>query len=272
MRKPLLVLMAAATLAPAADNTLTFAEKKAGFRLLFDGKTMRGWRDPAKMDQPGDAWEISEGCLKTRLKPRIAEDLLSEDTFADYELLFDWKLSPRGNTGVKYHIQDTIFLDNTKIQRGPHGWEGIVGRELATRPSNRKTLAPQATGQVYTVGFEMQLLDDERHPDAKRDTSHTTGALYAMIPATAKAARPAGEWNTGKIVLRGSHFEHWINGTLVLSGSLDDPLVRKGAAERWGPAPAVRKALSEPRLRGPICLQHHGDEVWFKSIKIRVTN
>ncbi len=272
MTRSLLVLIAAASLAPAADNTLNFAEKKAGFRLLFDGKTMRGWRDPAKMDQPGDAWEISDGCLKTRLKPRIAEDLLTEDTFSDFELLFDWKLARGGNSGVKYHIQETIFFDNTKIQPGPNGWEGIVGRELANRPSNRKTLAPGATGQVYTVGFEMQLLDDERHPDAKRDSSHRTGALYAMIPATATAARPAGEWNSGKVVLRGSHFEHWINGTKVLEGSLDDPRVRKGVADRWGPAPAVLKALSEPRLRGPICLQHHGDEVWFKSIKIRTTN
>jgi hypothetical protein len=267
--KPILVLAAAATLAAAADNALTPAEAKAGWRLLFDGQTMRGWRDPAKKDPPGDSWAIQDGCLATRMKPRIAEDLITADSYGDFELTFDWRISPGGNTGVKYRIQDTVFVDNTKIQAGPGGFEGMLGREMATRPSDRARLAPEATAQEYTVGFEMQLLDDARHPDAKRDARHVTGALYAMIAPTAAAARPAGEWNSGRILVRGSHFEHWINGVQVLEGRLDDPRVREGVTKRWGPAPAILKALAEPRPRGPICLQHHGDQVWFKNLKIR---
>jgi hypothetical protein len=148
----------------------------------------------------------------------------------------------------------------------------MLGREIASRPSNRAALAGGATAQEYTVGFEMQLLDDERHPDARRDARHVTGALYAMIAPATKAARPAGEWNSGMIVVKGSHFEHWINGTKVLEGTLDDPRVREGVTKRWGPAPAILKALTEPRPRGPICLQHHGDEAWFKNIKIRAAD
>mgnify|MGYP000005849401 CR=1 FL=1 len=263
------LLFLAAAVAPAAENQLTPEERKDGWKLLFDGRTMRGWRDPAKKNQPGDAWAIEDGCLKTRLKPRIAEDLVTEDSFGDFELIFDWKVSVRGNTGVKYRVQGEVFVDETKLQPGPHGFEGLLGREMANPRSNRATLEPGARGFVYTVAFEMQLLDDERHPDAKKDPRHVTGALYAMLAPTAKAARPAGEWNTGRIVLEGNRFEHWINGTKVLEGRLDDPAVRAGVEKRWLPAPGVMKMLLEPKPRGPIALQHHGDEVWFRNIKIR---
>ncbi len=263
------LLFLAAAVAPAAENQLTPEERKDGWRLLFDGRTMRGWRDPAKKNQPGDAWAIEDGCLKTRLKPRIAEDLVTEDSFGDFELAFDWKVSVRGNTGVKYRVQGEVFVDETKLQPGPHGFEGLLGREMANPRSNRATLEPGARGFVYTVAFEMQLLDDERHPDAKKDPRHVTGAVYAMLAPTAKAARPAGEWNTGRIVVEGARFEHWINGTKVLEGRLDDPAVRAGVEKRWPPAPEVLKMLLEPKPRGPIALQHHGDEVWFRNLKIR---
>ncbi|MBI4877070.1 MAG: DUF1080 domain-containing protein [Acidobacteria bacterium] len=269
MMKTLFILTAAVSLAAGADNTLAPAEKKAGWRLLFDGQTMNGWQDPAKKNKPGDAWVIENGCLKTVVRPRIAEDLISQESFGDFELTFDWRLSLRGNTGVKYRIQDTVFVDNSKIQPGPGGFEGMLGREIAKRPSNRAALAPESKAQVYTVGFEMQLLDDERHPDAKKDPRHVTGALYAMIAPTSHAAHPAAEWNSAKIVIQGSRFQHWVNGTLVLEGSLADPRIREGVTKRWGPAPTILEALANPKPRGPICLQHHGDEVWFKNLKVR---
>jgi len=272
MTKPFLLLIAAVSVAASADNALTPAERKSGWRLLFDGRTMQGWRDPAKKNPPGNSWVVENGCLRTQLKPRIAEDLLSEASYGDFELVFDWRVSPGGNTGVKYRIQDTVFVDNTKIQPGPNGFEGMLGREIAKRPSNRAALAPDAKAQEYTVGFEMQLLDDERHPDAKNGPRHMTGALYAMIAPTAKAAHPAGEWNSARIVLKGSRFEHWINGAKVLEGTLADPRVREGVTKRWGPAPTILKALTEPAPRGPLCLQHHGDAVWFKNLKIRPAN
>lgn len=260
----------AALIAAAADNSLTEEEKRAGWTLLFDGRTMAGWQDPARKVQPGDAWEAAGGTLKTRLKPRIAEDLVTEREYGDFELLFDWKVSERGNTGLKYRLQREIFVESAKEQRGPGGFEGMLGRELAHPVSDRKRLAPGATGWVYTVGFEFQLLDDERHPDARNGATRQTGALYSMIAPDHKAAKPAGQWNTSKLVVKGSRFEHWINGTKVLEGTLEDPRVREGVEKRWAKwAPQIAEALMKPKPRGPIALQHHGDEVWFKNLKIR---
>jgi hypothetical protein len=114
------------------------------------------------------------------------------------------------------------------------------------------------------------LLDDEHHPDGKRDASHRTGALYSFIPANTKAANPIGEWNSSRLIVKGDHFEHWINGTKVLEGSLKDPAVKVGAVQRWGAhAPIVRDLLVNAKPRGTIALQHHGDEVWFRNVKIR---
>ena len=148
-----------------------------------------------------------------------------------------------------------------------------MGSELSNPRSDRKTLAPDATGRIYTVAFEFQLIDDERHRDALKDASHRTGALYSMIPAKQQAARPAGEWNSSLLRVKGQQFEHWINGTKVLEGSLKDPSIAAGAAKRWGKyAPTVRDLLSDPKPSGPFALQHHGDDVWFRNIKVRTLN
>ena len=108
---PALLLLALA--AHAADNQLTPAEKQAGWVLLFDGKTMNGWRDPARKDQPGNAWKVENGALATVRNPRIEEDLITEKSFGDFELKFDWRVSQGGNTGLKYRSQREIFMDNT---------------------------------------------------------------------------------------------------------------------------------------------------------------
>jgi len=265
----LLLAMSGALLAGAADNELSAEERMAGFRLLFDGRTMNGWQDPAKQNAPGDAWMVENGTLRTVLKPRITEDLLTEEEFGDFELLFDWRLAERANTGLKYRIQRTVFVDHTRRQPGPDGFEGMLGREMAGRHSDRAKLAPGATGEVYSVGFEFQLLDDDRHPDARRGGDRQTGALYSMIPAERKAARPVGEWNHSRLVVRGMGIEHWVNGAKVLEGRLDDERIIEGAKRRWGPAPEIGEALLKPRPRGRIALQHHHDLVWFKNLKIR---
>jgi len=259
-------------LAQSADNTLTPAERQAGFRLLFDGKTMTGWRDPAAETPPGDSWTIEDGCLKTRPKPRISEDLITEKSFGDFELKFDWRISPRGNTGVKYRIQRAVFTDNTKVQRGSGGFEEMLGRELATPRSDRKSMTPDATGQEYTIAFEFQLIDDAPPGNAAKkggDHLHDTGALYSMLPPAAKAARPAGEWNESRLVVKGSHVEHWINGVKVLDASLSSDEGRAGISKRWAAAPAIRDMLLNAKPAGPLSLQHHGAAVWFKNLKIR---
>jgi len=266
-----LVLFAAAGLiAQCADNALTPSERQAGFRLLFDGQSMRGWRDPARQEPPGDSWIIEDGCLRTLPSPRISEDLITEESFGDFELKFDWRISPRGNTGVKYRIQRAIFVDNTKNPRGPGGFEEMLARELAAPLSERGKLAREATGQEYTVAFEFQLIDDAKSPAMKRDGGvHATGALYSMIPPSATAARPAGQWNQSRLMVRGSHVEHWINGVKVLDAALDSDQARAGISKRWDRAPAIRDMLLDPKPSGPVALQHHGAAVWFRNLKIR---
>ena len=117
MKLPILLALAAAML-PAAENTITSAERSAGWKLLFDGRTMKGWKDPAKNTPPGDSWEIKDGCLATRLKPRISEDLITQETYKDFDLKFDWKVSERGNTGLKYRIQRILFVERDKDSEG----------------------------------------------------------------------------------------------------------------------------------------------------------
>ncbi len=258
--------------ASAADNTLTPEEKKAGWTLLFDGTTMKGWRDPAKQNTAGDAWVVDNGALKTRAKPRLAEDLLSAESYGDFELVFDWRVSPGGNTGLKYRLQKMIFVDDTKKQEGPGGFEGMLGREIANPKSDRAKMAPGATGSEYTVGFEFQLIDDQKHADARKDLRHTTGALYSMIAPSTQSAHPAGEWNHARLVVEGNHVEHWLNGTKVMNASLDSEPVRAGVKKRWSQVPAIFDALTNPKPAGPIALQHHGDEVWFRNLKIRRLN
>lgn len=236
---------------------------------LFDGKTLHGITDPWTAEQPGGSWVLDGGALKAVPNPRIAEDLITTGEYGDFELEFEWKVSPGGNTGVKYRIQRALFLASDKTQPGAGGFEAMLGRELANPGHIRSQLGAKGRGFVYTVGFECQLIDDERHPDARRDESHRTGSLYSFLPPARYAAKPAGEWNTARILVRGAAFEHWINGVQVLTGRLDDPAVGAGAAARWAPAPPILEMLTHPRPAGRISFQHHNDEAWFRAIRIR---
>jgi hypothetical protein len=235
----------------AADNELTPAEKKAGWKLLFDGHSFKNW------SKPGDSWGIEDGVLTTKLKPKIQEDLISAKSYGDFELQFDWRVSEGANTGLKYRLQRTVSLNPA----APGQFEANIQHEI-DNPSGAK-------GQVYTVAFEMQLIDDLRHPDAKKDENHVTGALYSMLPPVKHPAHPAGEWNHSKVVLKGQHFEHWINGELALKGTLDDPKGLENLKKRWAEGPAVYDLLAHAKLTGQITLQHHGDKVWFRNLKVR---
>lgn len=267
--KGVLLLILSAGLCCAQPNTLSPEEARSGWILLFDGRSMKGWIDPAGKNPPGDAWAIEDGCLTTRPGARISEDLLTQDSYGDFELVFDWRVAPGGNTGLKYRVQRLIFLDESKIQKGPGGFEGTLARELANPLSDRAKLAASARAQEYSVAFEMQLIDDQRHPDARNGPERRPGALYAMLPPLSYPSRPAGEWNTARIVLRGDHVEHWINGVMVLEGDLNSPLVREGILKRWRAAPEIGRMLTDYRSNGPIALQYHGDKVWFRSLKLR---
>jgi hypothetical protein len=267
MRFAALFLVTTVGLCAADPNTLSSEEKRQGYRLLFDGRTFTNWKDPAKKDVPNQAWVIEDGTLKTVTKGnKFSEDLITEKQYGDFELKFDWKIGRAGNTGLKYRIQKEIFLEEEKVA-APR-FEMMMGRELLEHRSNRKTYTG-GRAQLYTVGFEFQLLDDDNHPDGKKDSTHRTGALYSFIEPAKKAAKPVGEWNSARLVVRGDHFEHWLNGVLVLEGSLKDRSIEDGAKKRWSPAPAIKDLLVNAKPVGSIALQHHGDEVWFRAVKVK---
>jgi hypothetical protein len=240
---PIFIPQAHVLNAPAAPNTLTSAEQASGWRLLFDGKTFNGWRGLGYDTVPTAHWKIENGAIRKLSdgqvpllpdgQPAAGGDLMTRDTFRDFELTWDWKISRAGNSGVKYNVSEEISMAN----------------------------APNHAA----LGFEYQMLDDSLHEDNKVP-SHRAGALYDLIPPNAnKVLKPVGEWNSSTIWFRGNHGEHWLNGKKIVEFDLGTPLM-----DSLLKASKYRsiKGFADKRA-GHIVLQDHVDEVWFRSIKIR---
>lgn len=211
------------------DNTLTSEEKKAGWQLLFDGKTTNGWR--MYQSKPADCWGVKNGELYCKGsetdKSDLRADIITKDQYENFELSIDWKIAPKGNSGIMYHV---------------------------TEEQNA----------AYLTGPEYQLIDDEGYPDKLEDWQKT-GADYAMYTATKNAARPVGEYNTTKIVVKGAHREHWLNGVKVVEfEAWSDDWKKRKSEGKWKDTPSYGMAK-----KGSICLQDHGSGVWFKNIKIK---
>jgi len=250
-----LYLCAALAIAPWA------CPAQSGWVSLFDGKSMAGWDDPRQKAPPGDAWTIDDGCLKANRGAHITEDLFTKDLFRDFELAFEWKVAPGANSGIKYRIQDRLFL-----ARYPgHSFEDQVNYSMLHKPSVRPD-----HGQEYVVGFEYQLLDNARNSDARVGTTHQAGALYDIVGPEKDVTRPVGEFNESRLVVKGNHVEHWLNGVKVVETDLDSPLAAEHMAKRWGHATPVTEALTkQPHKDCPISLQNHGGDTWFRNIRIR---
>ena len=265
VKSVLLILLAAALLPAAEHNTLTPAERAAGWKLLFDGTTMNGWRDPSKLTPKGDAWSIEDDCLKANKNPRITEDLFSNETYTDFELKFEWRISPGGNSGLKYRIQDTVFLDNAKGPKDTKRFEDKVGYELEHRESTRAALTPEGRAQDYVVGFEFQLIDNDGNADGRRGGSHSSGALYDMVAPSKQTAKPVGEFNQSRLLVLGNHVEHWLNGVKVVDTEFwTDAWKKRKTESKWKDEADYGMVKS-----GHICLQDHGGGIWFKNIKVR---
>lgn len=245
MRFVIAVATAATIVVPnlAAQNTLTAAERAQGWRLLFDGKTFAGWRGLGYDSVPTAHWKIVGGAIMKIAsgnvpkmpdgQPANGGDLMTTDTFRDFELSFEWKATPAMNSGVKYNVSEEFSLKNA---------------------SNHAAL-----------GFEYQLIDDSLNEDNKIP-SHRAGSLYDLLPPNdAKHLRPVGEWNTSRVVFRGNHGEHWLNGAKIVEFDLGTP--------RMDSALAQSKYKSIPgfadRRASHIILQDHGDEIYFRNLKIR---
>ncbi len=220
------------------DNKLSKAEKKEGWILMFNGKNTKNWRGWQKPEPPG-VWSASEGTLFCKaMKNDDAEPgqkgyIIYDGQFSNFHLKVDWKISEGGNSGIFYLGAE-------------EGYPSIVN----TAP-------------------ELQVLDNERHPDGKKgkDGNRLSGGLYDLIPADPQNANPAGEWNSVEVIIKDGHVKHIMNGEEVLSFEL--------WTEEWkelvsgSKFPKIREDWYDVPSKGYIGLQDHGDDVWFKNLKIR---
>jgi len=220
-----------------SPNTLSELERAQGFELLWDGHTTWGWRSARDKGFPKQGWEIRDGELAVLetggAEARAGGDIITERKFAAFELSLEFRLASGANSGIKYYV-------DPELNRGPGS----------------------------SIGLEFQLLDDERHPDARagRDGNRTLGSLYDLIPAAAdKKLRPIGEWNEARIVSRGRHVEHWLNGAKLLEYERGTPEFRKRVAESKY---AIWPGFGE-LAEGHILLQDHGNRVAFRNLKLR---
>ncbi len=217
-------------------NTISEREAAEGWKLLWDGKTTGGWRGAKIASFPEKGWKIENGLLcvlpSDGAESANGGDIVTTDEYGDFELKVDFRITEGANSGIKY------FVD----------------------PDLNK-------GEGSAIGCEFQLLDDRRHPDAKLGVAgnRKLGSLYDLIPAPdGKPFRP-GQFNTARIVVRGGHVEHWLNGVKLLEYDRNTP--------SWNALVAYSKYRDWPNFgnaaRGHILLQDHGDAVSFKNIKIR---
>lgn len=238
-----LLLAACAAPQPAPPAARPAASADAGWRPLFDGRTLRGWRGLGRDTVPTAHWTVDDGAIfkipSGRVpvardgQPLAGGDLATEATFGDFELEWEWRVSPGGNGGIKYNVSEAL---STPIE-------------------------PRHAAK----GFEYQILDDDRHPDGALP-SHRAGALYDLVaPNARKRLRPVGEWNRARIVFRGGHGEHWLNGEKVVEYDLGTPAMAAAlAASKYRDWPWFAE-----RRRGHVVLQDHGDAVWFRHLRIR---
>ncbi|GAB3928254.1 3-keto-disaccharide hydrolase [Larkinella terrae] len=226
---------------PQAPNTLTAREKKEGWQLLFDGKTSKGWRGAYKDNFPEKGWLIEDGSLVISKTDGSESthygDIVTDGEYGDFDLMFDFKLTEGANSGLKYFVVEE---------------------------------SPKPKGSAY--GLEFQVLDDDKHPDAKlgRNGNRTVGSLYDLIPAKDKKANPIGQWNTGRVVSKGKHVEHWLNGKKVVEYERGSEAFRNEVAQSKYKAPSYNAhGRFGEAPKGHILLQDHGDRVAFRNIKIK---
>jgi hypothetical protein len=199
-----------------------------GSRVLFDGTSTDAWRGFKRDAFPSKGWVVENGTLS----PVVGGDqvdLVTKDVYKDFDLELEWKVGPMGNSGVMYDVAET-------------------------------------EPETYYTGPEMQVLDDVGHQDGQ--TSRTSaGALYDLVAPSGKVLKPVGEWNKARLVKKGNHVEHWLNGIRIVEYELGSRelalLIANSKFKEW---PRFAK-----ERQGHIVLQHHGDPAWFRNVRITGT-
>ena len=212
---------------------LTDAEKKEGWQLLFDGTSTAGWHSYGKPGA-GSSWKTADGVLyldSTKVDGKREEgDLLTDKEYENFHLALDWKLAPGGNSGIIFLIKE----DSVKYKR------------------------------TYETGPEMQVLDNAGHKDGKIEKHHA-GDLYDLVASSTEPVKPTGEWNHAEIKLDKGKLDFYLNGTNIVSTTMWDDnwkkLVANSKFKTWEGFAAFKK--------GKICLQDHGNAVWYRNMRIK---
>ncbi|MBX3425356.1 MAG: DUF1080 domain-containing protein [Pirellulales bacterium] len=211
-------LALATGVAPAAEET----DREEGFAPLLVNAPAH-WRGYAAEKWP-ESWEVVDGVLR-RKGP--GGDIMTKEKYADFDLRFDWKVAPGGNSGIMYRVS--------------------TGDD-----------AP------YYSGPEYQILDNAGHADGKSQLT-STGSLYALYPPTKDVSKPAGEWNSARIVIRKNRVQHYLNGELVVEAELgSDDWIKRVAKSKFASWEKFGK-----NSEGRLAFQDHGDEVWFRNIRVK---
>ena len=211
-------------------NTLSAKEKKNGWKLLFDGSSTKGWHT-FNTTAAGEAWKVSNGDLHLDVDSKTGRgDLTTDNAYSNFDLKLEWKISPNGNSGIIFYSQ-----------------EGGQYKDS------------------YVTGPEMQVLDNDGHPDGKI-IKHRAGDLYDLIKSNKETPKPVGEWNQVEIIANNGNLSLFLNGEKTVSTTLwDDNWKQLIAGSKFKGMPDFGKFKS-----GKIVLQDHGDAVYFRNIKIKV--
>ncbi len=238
------------TVALRPEVDLRSLPKRDGWYILFDGTGFDGWRGYCK-DHIPTRWSLDGGCMKLASKASAPEleggDIIFEHRFKDFEVELEWKISKAGNSGIFYLGKEVRYLRN--------------GKEVS---------AP-----LYYSSPEYQVLDNANHPDGKKgvDGNRMSASLYDMIPANPQNQNPWGEWNKVRITVKGGKVTHFQNGVQVLSYELGTPSWTEML--QGSKFAQVKNPLAFDLLKscgseaGYFGLQDHGNDVWYRNIRIK---
>lgn len=214
------------------DADSTKLDTSEGWVSLFDGESINGWHTYGH-SSVGSAWDVDEGTLHLKSKadyPQDRGDLVTDDDYENFHLKLEWKISEGGNSGIIFFVHEDTSKYNTTYQTGP----------------------------------EMQVLDNDKHPDGKIHT-HRAGDLYDLIACTEETVKPVGEWNLAEVKADDGKLDFYLNGVNVVSTTIfDEAWKEMVASSKFGQMPGFSMYK-----KGKIALQDHDDEVWYRNIMIK---